>query len=141
MELLVVLGVIGIIVGMSVPALTRYSGQVRLKATVRQMAGFLSLARSLSIGSPAGHTVIVDVEHKQMTVVDNDSGEELDQKIHFPQGIEVAVEAGGEPLTPPELAFQPNGSLRGRTTSIILKDKQKSCTLTVSSVTGAVTVE
>ena len=141
MELLVVLSVIGIIVGMSVPALTRYSGQVRLKTTVRQMVGFLSLARSFSIGSQAGHTVILDSEHKQMTVVDAASGETLEQKLRLPQGIDIAVEAGGEALSPPEIAFQPSGSLRGRTTSIILKDKQKSITITVSGVTGAVTVE
>ncbi len=140
-ELLVVLGITAAIVGMSVPAMTRYSGQVRLKTTVRQMAGFLSLARSLSIGSQAGHTVIIDTEHKQMTVVDNGSGETLDQKFRLPQGIDIEAVAGGEALTPPEIAFQPSGSLRGRTVLLILKDKPKTITITVSSMTGAVTVE
>src|SRR3989338_8523510 len=60
MEILVVLGVIGIIVGMSVPALTRYAGSMRLKAVTRQVTGLVSLARSLSIGSPGGPTAHVD---------------------------------------------------------------------------------
>ncbi len=141
MELLVVLGIIGIVVGMSAPALTRYAGQVRLKSTVRQVVGLLSLARSLSIGSPAGHTVSIDLEHRQLTVIDNNVNEALDQKVRLAAGLEISVEAAGEALTPPELVFQPNGALRGRTVSIILTDKQKTYTITVSSITGAVTVE
>lgn len=141
MELLVVLSIVGVIVGMSVPAMARYSAQARLKATARQVAGFLSLARSLSIGSQAGHTVIMDAEHKEMTVADNASGEALEQKLRLPQGIDIALLSGGESVAPEEIVFMPNGSLRGRAVSLILKDKNKSITVAVSGVTGAVTVE
>ena len=142
MELLVVLSIIAAVVGMSVPAMTRYSGQARLKTTVRQMAGFLSLARSLSIGSQSGHTVLADTEHRRMTVTDNTSGEVLEQQLRLPQGMDVTLESGGETLTPAEIAFQPSGSLRsGRAVSVILKDGQKRATITISGITGAVTVE
>lgn len=141
MELLVVLSIIAAIVGMGVPAMARYSAQVRLKAAVRQAAGFLSLARSLSIGSEAGHTVIVDAPRRLMTVVDNASGEMLEQKFHLPQGIDIQVTAAGEAVTPPEIAFQPSGSLRGRTTALIFKDQEKSVTITVSAVTGAISID
>lgn len=140
MELLVVLSVIAAVVGLSTPALVRYSGQARLKSTVRQVVGLLSLVRSLSVSSPAGHTVSIDLERRELSVVDNDSGEALEQIVRLPRGLEVAVEAGGEALKPPELVFQPNGALRGRTVSLILTDKDKDVTITVSSITGAVTV-
>ena len=141
MELLIVLGIIAVVVGMSVPAMTRYSSQARLKATVRQMAGFLSLARSLSIGSQSGHTVLVDIEHRRMTVMDNTSGEVLEQQLRLPQGIDVTLESGGEVLSPAEIVFQPSGSLRGRTVSVIIKEGQKRATIAISGITGAVTAE
>ena len=141
MELLVVLGIIAIVVGMSVPALSRYAGDVRLKSTTRQLVGLLSLARSLSIGSPAGHCVVIDQSHRQVTIVDNATGETLDQKMRLPSGIEIVVETAGEAVTPAELVFQPNGALRSRTMTFLLRDARKTHTITVSGATGAIHVE
>ena len=47
-ELLVVLGIIGLILGISVPGLSAYANQARLKAATRNVVGLLSLARSLA---------------------------------------------------------------------------------------------
>jgi len=141
MELLVVLAVIGIIVGMSVPAMTRYSAQVRLKAATRQVVGLLSLARSLSIGSRAGHAVVVNAQARELTVVNADSGEVLEQKVSLPRSVTVEVQVAGEPAAEAQVAFRPNGSLTGRSVALILSDNDKRQTITVTGATGAVSVQ
>lgn len=141
MELLVVLAVIGMIVGMSVPALTRYSAQVRLKSVTRQVVGLISLARSLSIGSRAGHAVVVDADAGEITVVNTASGESLEQKVRIPKSVAVEVEVAGEPSPEAQVSFRPNGSLTGRSVSLVLTDRNKHQTITVTGATGAISVQ
>ena len=141
MELLVVIAVIGIIVGMSVPALTRYSAQVRLKSMTRQVVGLISLARSLSIGSRAGHAVIIDPDAREITVENTASGQALEQKVRIPTSMTVEVQMGGEPSPESRVSFRPNGSLSGRSLSLVLTDGKKRQTITVTGATGAVSVQ
>ena len=141
MEILVVLGVIGIIVGMSVPALTRYAGSMRLKAVTRQVTGLVSLARSLSIGSREGHTVIVDAPAKRIRVINAESGEALEQVVRLPSGISAEVEVGGTPAPEQQIAFRTSGALTGRSAAILLRDGRKTLTITVTGATGAISVE
>ncbi len=141
MEILVVLGVIGIIVGMSVPALTRYAGQMRLKAVTRQVVGLVSLARSLSIGSQAGHAIVVDAGTRRITVVNSASGEALEQVVRLPSGISAEVQVGGVLASEQQVVFRTSGALTGRATSIVLSDGKKRSTITVTGATGAINVQ
>ena len=141
MELLVVLGVIGLIVGMSTPALTRYAGQMRLKTVTRQVMGLVSLARSLSVGSQAGHAVVVDAGSRRITVVNSASGEALEQVVRLPSGISAEVQVGGAAAAEQQVAFRTSGALTGRTASLVLSDGKKRSTITVTGATGAITVQ
>ena len=140
-ELLVVLGIIGLILGMSVPALSTYTKQVRLKTAIRQVVGVVSLARSLAISSHEEHALVVDAEHQEIRIVNLVSGEPLEHVVRLPSSVSVAVQVGGQEAPEPKVVFRPTGSLAGRTTSIILTDHQRQHTITVSGVTGAVSVE
>jgi Tfp pilus assembly protein FimT len=137
----VVLGIMGVIVGMSAPALTRYAASARLKATTRELVGLLSLSRSLSVGSQQAHLVRVDPEARTVTVTNTVSNEALEQVVRLPKSVAIEVLVGDEPAPAPELTFRPSGALAGRTTVIRLSDESRQQVVTVTGPTGAVTVE
>ena len=140
-ELLVVLGVIGILLGLSVPGLAGYSKQVRLKATIRQVVGLVSLTRSLAISSHEDHAVVVDQEHQEIRVLNVASGESLEQAVHLPSSVTLEVQVGGEPSAQTQLVFRPTGSLTGRTVALVLRDREQQHTVTVTAATGAISVD
>ena len=140
-ELLVVLGIIGLILGISVPGMTTYANQVRLKAATREVVGLLSLARSLAISSHQDHAVLIDPERREITVENTVSGEALERVVRLPISMSIEVQVAGEPAQETRVVFRPTGSLAGRTTSIILADRHVSHAVTISSITGAVRVD
>ena len=140
-ELLVVLGIIGLIVSMSVPGLAGYARRVRTKATLRQVVGLVSLARNLAVSSHEAHAVVVDPERREVRVVNMTTGESLEQMVRLPSSATVSVLVGGEGSTQTQFVFRPSGSLEGRTVSVVLADQEHRYTVTVSGATGAVSVE
>ena len=140
-ELLVVLGVIGLLVGLSVPALAGYARQARLKAATRQIVGLVTLARSMAISAHAEHAVVVDEERAEVRVVNAASGQALERVVHLPSNVTMALEVGGHPATGSQLVFRPTGSLTGRTTSIVISDGKKQSVVRVIGTTGAITVQ
>jgi len=140
-ELLVVIGIIGLILATGVPALTGYAKQVRLKTTTRQVVGLVSLARSMAIGTRTEHTVIVDPEEREVRVVNQASGEALEQIVRLPSSISVKMEVGGQTIEQMEFSFRPSGALTGRSVSLVLADGQKQQTVVVTGTTGAVSVQ
>ena len=140
-ELLVVIGIIGMILATGVPALTGYAKQVRLKTTTRQVIGLVSLARSLAIGTRSEHTVIVDAEAQEVRIVNQTSGEALEQIVRLPSSISVEMEVGGQTIEQMEFSFRPSGALTGRSVSLVLADGQKQQTVVVTGTTGAVSVQ
>lgn len=140
-ELLVVMGIIGLMVGLSVPALSRYAAHVRLKAAVRQVTGLVSFARSMAISAHEDQAVVVDPERGQISVVTVSSGEAFEQKVRLPSSVSIEVLVGEEPATETRLVFRPTGSLIGRTTSLVLADRRSQHTITVTGTTGAVSIQ
>lgn len=140
-ELLVVMAVIGLVVGMSVPAFTGYTQRVRLKAVTRQTMGLVSLARSVAISSRQAHAVVMDPENGRLSIVNVASGDALEQTVRLPSSVTLEFEVGGAPMPETQVVFRPNGSLGGRAISLVLSDRQRQQTITISGVTGAVTVQ
>ena len=140
-ELLVVLGIIGLILGMGVPALSGYSRQLRLKTATRELVGLLSLARSKAISAHAEYAVVINPESQQVSVMDVASGETLEQMVRVPSSVTLDVQVGGESTPETRLVFRPTGSLSGRTTTLVLADHERQHTITVVGATGAITVQ
>lgn len=140
-EILVVLGIIGLILGISVPGLTTYANKTRLKAATRQVVGLVGLARSVAISAHEDHALHVDAERRELTVENLVSGEMLERVVRLPPSVTVEVQEAGAPAPEARIIFRPTGSLSGRTASIILADRHGRNTVTVSSITGAVTVD
>lgn len=140
-ELLVVIGLIGLILATSMPALTRQAENLRLQATTREVVGLLSLARSLAISTHDPHAVVVDAAQRRLTIVNQASGELLDHVIRSPSSITVEVQVAGQPAQGTPLEFQPSGALTGRSVTIALATRQKRRTIAVTGVTGAIVVQ
>ena len=140
-ELLVVLGLIGLILATSMPALTRQASSVRLQATTRELVGLLSLARSLAISAHEDHAVVLDDAKRQLTIVNQASGEALEHVVHLPSSVTVELQVGGQPAAGTSVVFTPSGALSGRSASLIVADHQKRRTITVTGITGAVIVQ
>ena len=140
-ELLVVMGVIGLILGMSVPSISTYGAQLRVKATTRQVVGLLSLARSLAISSRDNHAVVVDQERLEVSIMNVASGERLEHVVRIPKEVTVDVQAGGEAAAEAQVVFRPTGALEGRTLQLVIAGRDHSHTITVTGTTGAVSVE
>lgn len=140
-ELLVVLAIIGMIVGMGMPALTGYAKRVRLKAATRQVIGLLSLARSMAISSRDEHAVIVDTDAGQVYVKNLASGEALERKARIHSSLSIDMSVGGEPTSSMQVVFRSSGALTGRTVLFELADREKRYTITVTGPTGAVSLK
>ena len=139
MEILVVMVIIGILLGISTPAFVNYMKQARLKSVTRELVGLVSLARNTAISSHEEVAVVIGAD--DIRIVNQETGEALDQRLHIPSAVEIEVEVGGEPAAEPQLVFKPTGSLAGRSTSLIVRHHDRSQTITVSGVTGAVTLQ
>ena len=140
-ELLVVMGVIGLIVGMSVPGMVGYAKRLRIKTATRQIVSLISLARSVAIGSHENHAVVVDMEQREVSVVNQKSGEALDHIVRLPSSVTIELQTGGEPSQETQFVFRPTGALVGRTVSLVLVDRDDRHTITVTGTTGSVSVE
>ena len=140
-ELLVVLGVIGLLLGISVPGLVGYTRRVRLKTTTRQLVGMLSLARSLAISSHEDHALVIDPERQEIRIVNDVSGELLERMLRIPSSLTIELEVAGEPSLEQQVVFRPTGALSSRTVSLVLSDRGKSHTIRVTGTTGSVTVQ
>jgi type II secretion system protein H len=139
-ELLVVLGIMALVIGISVPGLTGYTRHVRLKTATRQIAGLVSLARSSAISAHEDHAVVLDPEAGEIRVETVSSGEALEQRVRLPKSVTAQLEIGGEPSAESRFVFRSSGALTGRSISIVLADEQRRQTITVVGATGAVSV-
>lgn len=140
-ELMVVLAVIGIIVGMSVPGLTAYARDLRLKTATRQIMGLLGLARSTAITRHAESAVIIDQAQHQVRVVESETGEAMEQMVRLPGAVTVTVAAGGEDLEESQIVFRATGALTGRTVTLTVEEDTRHQTITVTGATGAIMLE
>ena len=140
-ELMVVLGLVGLIVCISVPALTGYAQNVRLRTATSQVVGLISLARSLAISSQEEHALVIDREKGELRVVELASGQALEQIVRLPSAITLEVQVGGQASSETQFVFRPTGSLKGRSISLVLTGRKRNNAVTITSATGAVTIQ
>jgi Tfp pilus assembly protein FimT len=142
-EILVVIGIIGLLLSISIPSLTSYSQGVRLRTTVRQALGLFSLARTLAIGSRENKTVLVDKGNRRIVIEDTMDDPEP-KSVKLPNGIDVKVERFGgqvESETYSKIIFESNGALKGSSATLTFSSSGRSQSLRVTSATGAISIE
>ena len=140
-EMLVVLGILGALMAMSVPVSLRYVKQLRFKAATRQMIGLILLARSTAISSHEEHAVIVDGQAGEVRVENLASGQALERLVRLPSAVSVSVLQGGEPAPQARVTFRATGALTGPSVSLVVSGGERQQTITVIGATGAVSVQ
>lgn len=137
MELLVVMAIVGILVATSVPALTGYAKQVRLKTVTREAMGLLSLARSLAIGSRSVRSVLLDEDRREL-VIEETLEQDEPRKVRLPDAVDVSLEGGAAGSG--RIVFQPTGALSSPSATMTISSGTKRQTITVTSATGAISL-
>lgn len=145
-ELLVVLAIIAIIVGMGTPAFFKFNAALRLKATARQMAALLQIARSQAITLRTTCSVSFDPQRRRVTVTDDANGELLHAPLDIPEAVTLAEpgqpDGSGFVFDNGKATFLPTGGLKGRTGVVWLSQAQGvSQKITVYGSTGRVVME
>ena len=91
-EILVVIAIMGVILSTSLPALSHYAGQVRLKTTARELMGLFSLARSSAITSRASRTIRIDPGEGEAVIQETlEEAEPRRVRLHSSVRVEVQV--------------------------------------------------
>ena len=140
-ELLVVIGIIGILLATGVPALTQYAGRLRLKTALRQVTGMASYARSIAISTREDHALVIEGEAGRLSILNLASGETLEKVVRLPQSVTITLTVGGQPVGDSRVVFRPTGSLTGRTATLVLSDKERAYTVSITGTTGSVSLE
>ena len=141
-EILVVMAIIGIILSTSLPSLSRYAGQVRLKTTARELMGLLSLARSSAITSRSSRTVVINPEGGEAVIQESLEDDEP-RRVRLHASLDVRVQISGQdgPVEgEAQITFQPSGSLLGRSVAITLSNSSRSQIISITGVTGALSL-
>ncbi len=132
------MAIMGMLVATSMPALSRYAGQVRLKAAARETVGLLSLARSLAIGSRQPRTVVINAA--QHTLFIQETAQTQPRLVRLASSVTVEATARGEPIQ--SLVFKPTGALDAAgAVTIVLSSGPRSQTVTIASTTGSLSVQ
>jgi type II secretion system protein H len=107
LELVVALFVLGLAVGLALPAVGRSTDSVRARAEVARFAALLRHAREQAITTRQPHAVVLDPAGHRLTLVAGDG--EVREARALPAALEV------EAVPPPALAvrFEPHGVSTG----------------------------
>lgn len=144
-EILVVLAIIAMVLGMSVPFFSGFGTSSRLRAASRELASVLRMARGHAITYRNDHSVHFDLtETPHQYYVTDQEDALVEKKYSLPKSIEIKAPQGEDPITFPEdtLIFKPTGGLASPSGAIIITDKRDNTkTITVNGVTGRIRIE
>ena len=142
-EMMVVLGIIALIVGMSLPYFGRFSSGSGIRAAARQISSLLYTGRSLAITHRKPYAVVFNVSDGEVTIQDAASSETGDKRYHIPTAISLENPDGLDPVSfkDDRVIFTPTGGVAGETGTLWLKDrKNNTVSITVHQSTGRIKI-
>lgn len=135
-EIIVVLSIIGLVLGMSMPFFSKLISSTKLKTGVRDVVATLSTARNYAITKRAECSVIFDLEKEEYWI--EVLGSVLEKINKLPEGIDLLDTT----FHLERVTFLPTGALIGSSGSITIVDKSGHSKLVkVTNVTGKIKVE
>ena len=144
--MLVVLAVIAMLLGMSIPFVSGFGKGMRLKTSARGIVGTLRLAKSNAITYRKEFAVVFDQEKGEYWIEDGE-GAVFEKKHRLPGSISFAPgqgNEGGDPITfdGDRLVLFQTGAIRGGGGSVTITDRRgDSRTVSVLGSTGKIRVE
>lgn len=142
-EMMVVLGIIALVVGMSLPYFGRFNSSSGIRAAARQISSLLYTGRSLAITHRKPYAVVFNIADGEVTIQDASSSEIVDKRYHIPAAISLENPDGSDPVSfkDDRVIFTPTGGLAGETGTLWLKDKKgNTVNITVRQSTGRIKV-
>ncbi|MDP8230204.1 MAG: prepilin-type N-terminal cleavage/methylation domain-containing protein [Candidatus Gorgyraea atricola] len=147
-EMLVVLAIIAMLLGISLPFTSGFGKGLRIKTSARAIMGTLRVARSNAITHREENTVVFDIEEGEYWIEDS-TGAIFEKKRRLSRSIEFKVpetEEGekDDPITFEEdkVTFFSTGAIKGISGSITIADKRgESRTISIIGSTGKITIE
>jgi general secretion pathway protein H len=134
MELLVVLGILGLVLTLAVPSLGRSLPGLQLQTDARTVAAALREARMLAIGGNRETRLVVDVEQRTLQLGDGDA-----VRLNPQLGISLLTAASEAPAAETGgISFFPDGTSTGGRVTLSLGERQRH--VVVDWLTGKVSV-
>lgn len=143
--MLVVLAIIGMLLGISIPFTAGFGKGLRIKTAARAILGTLRVARSNAITYRDKQIVVFDVQGGEYWIEDSD-GNIFEKKRRLPSSIEFKLpdDDKADPVTfeKDTVIFEPTGAVQGLSGYITISDKQGEFRrISIISSTGKVTIE
>jgi len=144
-EMLVVLAIIAMLLGLSLPFTSAFGKGLRIKTTARAIVGVLRLARSYAITYRNKYIVRFDVDNNSYWIEDMD-GKLIDKKYFLPSSVKFSI-PGDEKKDPisfqdDRIVFYPSGAIEDPGGFITISDKQGgSRTISIIGSTGKISVD
>lgn len=147
-EMLVVLAIIGMLLGISLPFTSSFGKGLRIKTAARAILGTLRVARSNAITYRREYTAVFDVENGEYWIEDS-GGAIFEKKRRLARSIEFKTPASeGEEAADPvtfeddKVIFRSTGAIQGSSGSVSITDKSgDSRTISIIGSTGKITIE
>ncbi|MBU3911009.1 MAG: GspH/FimT family pseudopilin [Candidatus Omnitrophica bacterium] len=144
-EMLVVLAIVGMLLGISIPFTTGFGKGLRIKTASRAILGTLRVARSSAITYRDRKMVVFDVQEGEYWIQDED-GNISEKKLRLPSSIKFRLpeDSEADPVTfeNDTVIFAPSGAVEGQNGYITISDKKgKSMTISIINSTGKITIE
>ena len=147
-EMLVMLAIIAMLLGISLPFTSVFGKGLRIKTAARAIVGTLRVARSNAITYRESYCVVFDVEGGEYWI--EDSQERIfDKKRRLPASVNFETlgeegEGSADPVTfeDDRVIFYTTGAIGGGAGSITISDKRgKSETISIIGSTGKITID
>jgi len=143
-EMLVVLAIIGMLLGISLPFTSGFGKGLRIKTTARAIVGMMHVARSNAITLRKNYSVVFDVRNSRYWIEDS-TGQIFEKKYNLPVPLKFKIKDNEEadPVTfeNDRVIFNSSGAIEGASGSVTFTDKQgDSRTISVTASTGKITV-
>ncbi len=128
-EMLIVVMIIGVIAGVSLPALTSGLASVRLSSASGSVASFLTSSMNRVERREQAAAIVISPAKSLLAVYTSESGEKPDREFHLPQGVTIE---GDEPR---RFLLMPGGTAP-RVTLVLRNEKGSRRSVQIDPVTG-----
>jgi len=133
-ELLVVVGIVGIVAGMALPSFMNLNSRTQVRCVAEEVASELRLAKQLALTNHDRVRIVVDLDQRELITQFVRSG--LTHHVYRYSDKNLVIE---EPSAGPEIIFHPSGRSATATTVHIRGQEGQTQKLTVS-ITGRVSI-
>ncbi|HWE48243.1 MAG TPA: prepilin-type N-terminal cleavage/methylation domain-containing protein [Bryobacteraceae bacterium] len=129
LEMLIVVTIVGVVAGVSFPAVTSGLSGVRLQSAAGSVASFLTSTMNRVDRHEQGAAIVISPKENTLAVFTAASGEKPERTLGLPQGITIEGEA------PHRYLFLPGGTIP-RMLVVLRNDKGAEKSIRVDPATG-----